>query len=314
MFWRALARGRRQRRGDGGWSTDQEYGRKHIPRGTRRTRSFRHTYGGRYVAETLVPLVLQVEQAYVEAKADPSFAEEFAPSSANMWAGPARSISPRDSLRGWAARKFTSSATNSITPAHTRSTTRSARSCSPGEWVRRASSRRPARGSTASRRPLSARFRPEVRSVHGRYRHRAAVSNVFRMKLLGAEVRPVKSGAGTLKDAMNDALARLGRQRRRHLLSHRHGRGAAPIPPWYGIFSRSSAPKRASRSSKRRDVLQIRLSHASAAARTLLDCFFPFLDERANHYVEAAGHGVETGEHCASLTAGRPGVLHGNRT
>ena len=108
-------------------------------------------YGGRFVAETLMPLILELEKAYAQAKADPAFRRRWTAISRTMSAGRRRSISPSGSPSIAAAPKSISSARSSITPARTRSTMCSARSCWRGAWARSASSPRPAPACTASR-------------------------------------------------------------------------------------------------------------------------------------------------------------------
>jgi tryptophan synthase beta chain len=136
------------------------------------------------------------------------------------------------------------------------------------------------------------------------------------MKLLGAEVRPVTSGAATLKDAMNEAL--------RDWVANVEGTyyliGTAAGPHPYPEMVRNF------QSVIGNEVREQIMAAEGRFPDTLIACigggsnalglFHPFLDEKdvAMVGVESAGHGIETGEHCASLTAGDPGVLHGNRT
>jgi tryptophan synthase beta chain len=140
--------------------------------------------------------------------------------------------------------------------------------------------------------------------------------NVYRMKLLGAEVVPVSSGSATLKDAMNEAL--------RDWVSNVEdtfyiiGTVAGPHP--YPVMVRNF------QSVIGREVRAQLMAQEGRAPDSLVACigggsnamglFYEFLDDEDTqlHAVEAAGHGIETGKHAASLTAGGPGVLHGNRT
>ncbi len=142
--------------------------------------------------------------------------------------------------------------------------------------------------------------------------------NVFRMRLLGAELRPVTSGNGTLKDAMNEALRDWVTNVEIDLLPDRHRRRPAPLS---GDGARLPVgdrhARRASRSWRWRAGCPTRSSPASAAAPTPSACSTPSSTTRevAIYGVEAGGHGldVENG-HAASMNGGRPGVLHGNRT
>ena len=137
------------------------------------------------------------------------------------------------------------------------------------------------------------------------------------MKMLGAEVRPVESGSATLKDAMNEALRDWVTNVARHVLLHRHGGRPASLS---GDGAR--LPVRHRQRDARADAWRpkagcpTRWSPASAAARTPWACSIRSSTTQASRSigVEAAGHGLETGKHAASLTGGRPGVLHGNRT
>ena len=140
--------------------------------------------------------------------------------------------------------------------------------------------------------------------------------NVFRMKLLGAEVMPVTSGAATLKDAMNEAL--------RHWVANVHdtyyciGTVAGPHP--YPVMVRDFQSVIGEEARAQMQAAEGRLPDALVAAigggSNAMGLFFPFLDDPSvrMYGVEAAGRGVDTEEHAASLTKGRPGVLHGNRT
>src|SRR3954449_5707359 len=140
--------------------------------------------------------------------------------------------------------------------------------------------------------------------------------NVFRMKLLGAEVMPVTSGAATLKDAMNEAL--------RHWVANVEdtyyciGTVAGPHP--YPVMVRDFQSVIGEEAKQQMQAAEGRLPDALVAAigggSNAMGLFYPFLDDAGVQMfgVEAAGHGVETEQHAASLTKGRPGVLHGNRT
>ena len=140
--------------------------------------------------------------------------------------------------------------------------------------------------------------------------------NVVRMKMLGAEIVPVTAGTGTLKDAMNEAL--------RDWVSNVEdtfyiiGTVAGPHP--YPAMVRDFQCVIGNEVREQMVEMEGRLPDSCIAAigggSNAMGLFHPFLDDESVKLigVEAAGHGIETGEHCASLNGGRPGVLHGNRT
>ena len=140
--------------------------------------------------------------------------------------------------------------------------------------------------------------------------------NVFRMKLLGAEVRPVTAGAGTLKDAMNEAL----RDWVANVETTYYLIGTAAGPHPYPAMVRDFQSVIGNEVREQLMAAEGRLPDALVAAvgggSNAIGLFHPFLDDRdvAIYGVEAGGRGLQGNEHCASLTAGQPGVLHGNRT
>jgi tryptophan synthase beta chain len=140
--------------------------------------------------------------------------------------------------------------------------------------------------------------------------------NVFRMKLLGAEVEPVTSGAETLKDAMNEAL--------RHWVANVHdtfyiigtAAGPHPYPELVRDFQSVIGTETREQIQEAEGRLPDLLIAAVGGGSNAIGMFHPFLDDAdvAMIGVEAAGHGIESGQHAASLTGGAPGILHGNRT
>ena len=164
-------------------------------------------FGGRFVPETLVPACQELEAAFREAWADPAFRAELDRAAARLRRSPVdphRVPQPRRAARASAC---CSSARTSTTPVRTRSTTCSARRCSPSAWARSASSPRPAPASTAwPRATAAALLGMECKVYMGAVDVERQALNVFRMKLLGAEVEAVHSGSRTLKDAVNEAM------------------------------------------------------------------------------------------------------------
>jgi tryptophan synthase beta chain len=140
--------------------------------------------------------------------------------------------------------------------------------------------------------------------------------NVFRMKLLGAEVRPVESGTGTLKDAMNEALRDWVTNVENTFYCIGTVAGPHPYPEmvrdFQSVIGREAREQILAKEGRLPDALVAAVGGGSNA----IGLFYPFLDDAGVRFygVEAAGRGIETGLHAAALTGGRPGVLHGNRT
>ncbi|MCW5700100.1 MAG: tryptophan synthase subunit beta, partial [Rhodospirillales bacterium] len=274
-------------------------------------------YGGRYVAETLMPLIQEVGRAYAEARADPAYTAEFdyylkhyvgRPSPLYFAArlterlGGAKIYFKRDELNHTGAHKINNTL-GQILLARRMGRTRIIAETGAGQHG----------VATAT---VCALFGLQCVVYMGAADIERQSPNVFRMKLLGAEVRPVRGGAGTLKDAMNDALRDwVANVNDTYYLI---GTCAGPHPypamvrDFQSVIGREAREQILEAEGRLPDLLVACLGGGSNA----IGLFHPFLDDGdvAMVGVEAAGHGIETGEHCASLTAGRPGVLHGNRT
>nr|WP_310523027.1 tryptophan synthase subunit beta [Polymorphobacter sp.] len=274
-------------------------------------------FGGRYVAETLMPLILDLEKAYRAAQADPAFAAEFdhllkhyvgRPSplyfaeSLTRHLGGAKIYLKRDELNHTGAHKI-NNCIGQILLALRMGKTRIIAETGAGQHG----------VATAT---VAARFGlPCVIYMGARDIERQA-PNVFRMKLLGAEVRAVESGSRTLKDAMNEAL--------RDWVTNVHdtfyiiGTAAGPHPypelvrDFQSVIGREAREQILEAEGRLPDVLMAAIGGGSNA----IGLFHPFLDDESVRMigVEAAGHGLESGEHAASLVGGRAGVLHGNKT
>ena len=188
-------------------------------------------HGGRFVAETLMPLILELEQAYEAAKRDPAFDAElqgwfkdyvgrpsplYFAERLTEHLGGAKIYFKRDELNHTGAHKI-NNVLGQMMLARRMGKKRIIAETGAGQHG----------VATAT---VAARFGLECIVYMGERDIERQQPNVFRMKLLGAEVRPVSSGSRTLKDALNEALARLGQQPARHLLRHRHGGRPAPLP------------------------------------------------------------------------------------
>ena len=273
-------------------------------------------FGGRYVAETLMPLILDLEREYRAAKADPAFAAQFddllehyigRPSPLYFaerlteQLGGAKIYFKRDELNHTGAHKI-NNCIGQILLAMRMGKTRIIAETGAGQHG----------VATAT---VAARFGlPCVIFMGARDIERQA-PNVFRMKLLGAEVHAVESGARTLKDAMNEAL--------RDWVANVHdtfyiiGTAAGPHPypelvrDFQSVIGREAREQIMKREGRLPDLLVAAIGGGSNA----IGLFHPFLDDPAVRMigVEAAGHGLDK-QHAASLAGGRPGILHGNKT
>lgn len=273
-------------------------------------------FGGRYVAETLMPLILDLETEYRKAKADAAFQAEFddllehyvgrpsplyfAPRLTEELGG-AQVWFKRDELNHTGAHKI-NNCIGQILLAMRMGKTRIIAETGAGQHG----------VATAT---VCARFGLPCVVYMGATDVARQAPNVFRMKLLGAEVVPVTAGAGTLKDAMNEAL--------RDWVANVHdtfyiiGTAAGPHPypelvrDFQSVIGREARAQMLARTGRLPDVLVAAIGGGSNA----IGLFHPFLDDASVKMlgVEAAGHGLDK-EHAASLAGGRPGVLHGNKT
>ena len=274
-------------------------------------------YGGRYVSETLMPLVHKVEAAYREAIKDPAYLKEldelnrvyigrpsplyFAERLTEELGG-AKVYFKREELNHTGAHKI-NHAIGQVLLAKRMGKTRVIAETGAGQHG----------VATAT---VAARFGLKCTVFMGAVDIERQKPNVFRMKLLGAEVKPVTSGSATLKDAMNDAL--------RDWVTNVHdtfyiiGTVAGPHPypmmvrDFQSIIGRETREQIMAAEGRLPDSLVACVGGGSNA----IGLFHPFLDDRGVDMfaVEAAGHGVDTDQHAASIAGGAPGVLHGNRT
>jgi tryptophan synthase beta chain len=274
-------------------------------------------FGGRYVAETLMPLVLDLERAWRQAKADPAYQSELDGLNTHYTGRPsplyfaerltahlggAKIYFKRDELNHTGSHKI-NNCLGQILLARRMGKTRIIAETGAGQHG----------VATAT---VAARFGYPCVVYMGRTDVERQSPNVFRMKLLGAEVVPVTSGAGTLKDAMNEAL----RDWVTNVESTYYIIGTAAGPHPYpelvrdlqSVIGREAKEQILAAEGRLPDLLVAAVGGGSNA----IGLFHPFLDDRqvAIVGVEAGGHGLKGDEHCASITAGRPGVLHGNRT
>jgi tryptophan synthase beta chain len=274
-------------------------------------------YGGRYVAETLMPLILELEAAYGAAKADPAFQKEldyylehyvgrpsplFFAERLTRHLGGAKIYFKRDELNHTGSHKI-NNCMGQILLARRIGKTRIIAETGAGQH------------GVASA-TVSALFDLPCVVYMGATDIERQAPNVFRMKLLGAEVRPVTSGAGTLKDALNDALRDWVANVESTFYIIGTVAGPHPYPAmvrdFQSVIGRETKEQMLRQEGRLPDMIVACIGGGSNA----MGLFHPFLDDSGVEIVavEAGGHGIETGRHAASLTGGRPGVLHGNKT
>nr|WP_319249452.1 tryptophan synthase subunit beta [uncultured Celeribacter sp.] len=277
-------------------------------------------HGGRFVSETLMPLILSLEEEYNKAKDDPEFWAEMH----DLWKhyvgrpsplyfaqkmteelGGAKIYLKREELNHTGAHKI-NNVLGQILLARRMGKTRIIAETGAGQHG----------VATAT---VCAKFGLECIVYMGATDVERQKPNVFRMELLGAKVVPVNSGRGTLKDAMNDALRDWVTNVRDTFYCIGTVAGPHPYPAmvrdFQAIIGQETRWQLAEQEGEGR--LPDTLVAAVGGGSNAMGLFHPFLDDESVKIVgvEAGGHGVDDRmEHCASLTGGRPGVLHGNRT
>ncbi|HWG79501.1 MAG TPA: tryptophan synthase subunit beta [Stellaceae bacterium] len=274
-------------------------------------------FGGRYVAETLMPLILELEQAYAAARRDPAFAAElryylehyvgrpsplFLAERLTRHLGGAKIYLKREDLNHTGAHKINNTVAQIL-------------------LARRMGKRRIIAETGAGQHGVAtatvcALFNLPCVVYMGATDIERQKPNVFRMRLLGAEVRAVTSGTATLKDAMNEAL--------RDWVAHVDDTfyiigtvaGPHPYPAMVRDFQCVIGEEVRAQMQAAEGRLPDTLVACVGGGSNAMGLFHPFLDDPSVRMigVEAAGHGIDTGKHAASLTGGAPGVLHGNRT
>ena len=274
-------------------------------------------FGGRYVAETLMPLVLELEAEYRKAKQDPAFAAEMQ----DLWThyvgrpsplyfaerltehfGGAKIYFKRDELNHTGAHKI-NNCLGQVLLARRMGKKRIIAETGAGQHG----------VATAT---ICARFGLECVVFMGETDVERQKPNVFRMRLLGAKIVPVSSGTGTLKDAMNEALRDWVTNVETTFYCIGTAAGPHPYPEivrdFQSVIGREARAQILEREGRLPDAVMACIGGGSNA----IGLFHPFIDDEGVRLigVEAAGHGIETGMHAAALNGGRPGILHGNRT
>ena len=274
-------------------------------------------FGGQYVAETLMPLILELGREYEKAKTDPAFIEELAyfqrdyvgrPSPLYFaerlteYCGGAKIYFKREELNHIGAHKI-NNCIGQILLARRMGKKRIIAETGAGMHG----------VATAT---VAARFGMQCVIYMGTTDIERQQANVFRMRLLGAEVRPVVAGTGTLKDAMNEALRDWVTNVSDTFYLIGTVAGPHPYPAMVRDFQAVIGKETREQLQEQEGRLPDSLIACIGGGSNALGLFHPFLDDKSVKIigVEAAGYGVETGKHAASLKGGTPGVLHGNRT
>ncbi len=287
-------------------------------------------FGGRFVAETLMPLILSLEEEYESAKNDPAFRQEmdyflkhyvgrpsplyfaerlteYVRSKTGSTIGGekekgAKIYLKRDELNHTGAHKI-NNCLGQILLAKRMGKTRIIAETGAGQHG----------VATAT---VCARFNLPCTIFMGATDVERQEPNVFRMKLLGAEVVPVTSGTGTLKDAMNEALRDWVTNVDATFYIIGTAAGPHPYPEMVRDFQSVIGYEAKEQMLEAEGRLPDAIMACIGGGSNAIGLFHPFLDDMGTQIygVEAAGRGVESGAHAASLSGGRPGVLHGNRT
>ncbi|MBB2972439.1 tryptophan synthase beta chain [Mesorhizobium sp. RMAD-H1] len=274
-------------------------------------------FGGRFVAETLMPLILELQEAYDSAKNDPDFKAELQNLSTHYAGRPsklyyaegltkhlggAKIYFKREDLNHTGSHKI-NNCLGQILLAKRMGKTRIIAETGAGQH------------GVASA-TVAARFGLPCVVYMGATDVERQKPNVFRMKLLGAEVKAVSAGNGTLKDAMNEALRDWVTNVEDTYYLIGTAAGPHPYPELVRDFQSVIGTEARQQILEQEGRLPDAIVAAVGGGSNAIGLFHPFLDDKdvKIYGVEAGGHGLDGNEHCASMNAGRPGVLHGNRT
>ncbi|MCV9998240.1 tryptophan synthase subunit beta [Pararhizobium sp. YC-54] len=274
-------------------------------------------FGGRFVAETLMPLILDLQDEWNKAKTDPEFQAELKHLGAHYIGRPsplyfaerltehlggAKIYFKREELNHTGSHKI-NNCIGQILLAKRMGKTRIIAETGAGQH------------GVASA-TVAARFGLPCVVYMGATDVERQAPNVFRMKLLGAEVKPVTAGSGTLKDAMNEALRDWVTNVDDTYYLIGTAAGPHPYPEMVRDFQAVIGTEARAQMLEAEGRLPDLVVAAVGGGSNAIGIFHPFLDDETVKIVgvEAGGKGLEGDEHCASITAGSPGVLHGNRT
>ncbi|CAN5349188.1 tryptophan synthase subunit beta [soil metagenome] len=274
-------------------------------------------FGGRYVAETLMPLILELEKAYNEAKVDPEFQGELK-SLATHYAGRPSPLyhAKRFTNRLGGAKVYFKREELNHTGSHKINNVLGQVLLAKRMGKTRVIAETGAGQHGVATATACALFDIPCVVFMGALDVDRQAPNVARMNMLGAEVRPVKAGAATLKDAMNEALRDWVATCDTTFYCIGTVAGPHPYPAMVRDFQCVIGEETRTQMMEAEGRIPDTLVACIGGGSNAMGLFHPFLDDPGVRIVgvEAAGHGIETGQHAASLTGGRPGVLHGNLT
>ena len=274
-------------------------------------------FGGRYVAETLIEPLVQLEQAYRQYKDDPGFLEEFKADLEHYVGRPSPLyFAERLSRKHAGARLYLKREDLNHTGAHKINNTVGQALLAKRMGKTRIIAETGAGQHGVASATVAARLGLECVVYMGEEDMRRQAPNVYRMRLLGAEVEPVRSGSKTLKDALNEAL--------RDWVTHVDSTfyiigtvaGPHPYPELVRDFQTVIGHEAKSQLYQMAGALPDALVACVGGGSNAIGLFYPFLEDSQVRMfgVEAAGLGLDTQRHSAPLNTGKPGVLHGNRT
>jgi len=274
-------------------------------------------FGGRYAAETLMPALIELDAAYLQACRDKSFSTIFADYLRDYSGRPTPLYyAERLTEKMGGAKIYLKREDLNHTGSHKINNTLGQALLAKRMGKKKVIAETGAGQHGVATATVAALFGMECRIFMGEEDIHRQAPNVYRMKILGAEVVPVKSGTATLKDAMNEAMRYWVSAVRDTFYVIGTTAGPHPYPmmvrDFQSIIGRETKKEIVKREGRLPDVLVACIGGGSNA----MGMFYPFRDEKAVDLigVEAAGKGIHTGQHAASIGAGSIGVLHGNRT
>jgi len=274
-------------------------------------------HGGRFVAETLMPLILKVEEAYYASRNDTDFQRDLAYYQTHYIGRPSPLyFAERLTKHFGGAKLYLKRDELNHTGAHKINNVIGQALLAKRMGKRKIIAETGAGQHGVATATACALFDMECEVFMGEEDVRRQKPNVDRMRLLGAKIHPVTSGTGTLKDAMNEALRYWVTNAETHFYIIGTAAGPHPYPEMVRDFQSVIGREAREQIQQAEGRLPDKIVACIGGGSNALGLFYPFLDDEdvEIYGVEAAGKGVPSGLHAASLTGGTPGILHGNRT